>query len=409
VSLPQSPTIREKHYPALDGLRGLAALAVVAHHSAFSYFMTNTFDKAYHRATSMLWVGVDLFFVLSGFLITNILLNSKRSPSYFRSFYARRVLRIFPLYYAFLAVLYFALPLWGIELSKSLTEVRPWLWSYTSNIYVGFHGWPNDNVGFLWTLAIEEQFYMIWPFIVFFIGKRLLRDWVVGLLVFLPFIRSVCFSFGLSTYFVYTFTVCHMDGLLLGALMSLLLSNNALASIEFPKVQRWLRRIDWSFAIVAVIGFVVYCVAVRNDQFEFQFYKWSRDGQCIGISLVSLPLAYIVLRCISPDNNLMKRAMSNRLLRKAGTVSYALYVLHAPICFWVGWNFPVPAALQNLPGEWSMLRSLYLIAIEFILSIAAAFLSWHILEKHFLKLKRYFPYRPGVNQSKMEPVAELAN
>ncbi|HEY3876712.1 MAG TPA: acyltransferase, partial [Candidatus Kapabacteria bacterium] len=103
-----SPT--EKRFPALDGLRGVAALMVVAHHSAFNYWLTNFFDKVYYRTTGLLWIGVDLFFVLSGFLITNILLENRRSTHYFRGFYGRRFVRIFPLYYTFLAVLYFVVP-----------------------------------------------------------------------------------------------------------------------------------------------------------------------------------------------------------------------------------------------------------------------------------------------------------
>jgi peptidoglycan/LPS O-acetylase OafA/YrhL len=124
--LQTTTSIREKHFPALDGLRGLAALMVVAYHSPFSYYLTNFFDKAWFRTTSSLWVGVDLFFVLSGFLITNILLDTRTSPKYFRAFYGRRILRIFPLYYAFLIVFYLLMPALGFTLSSAEIKSEPW-------------------------------------------------------------------------------------------------------------------------------------------------------------------------------------------------------------------------------------------------------------------------------------------
>ncbi len=128
-------SIREKHFPALDGLRGLAALMVVAHHSAATYWHFNVFDKAYIRATSFLWVGVDLFFILSGFLITGILLNTRTSPTYFRTFYGRRAVRIFPLYYTFLAIFYFVVPILGVQLAGIDLKSEPWQWTYTANLF----------------------------------------------------------------------------------------------------------------------------------------------------------------------------------------------------------------------------------------------------------------------------------
>jgi peptidoglycan/LPS O-acetylase OafA/YrhL len=88
----------------------------------------------------------------------------------------------------------------------------------------------------------------------------------------------------------------------------------------------------------------------------------------------------------------LQKVMSLKYLRMIGKYSYALYVLHAPICLWVGWHFPIPNFLQNLPPPWSFAHSLYIIIIQFVLSIAAAVVSWNLLEKHFLKLKKYFPY-----------------
>jgi peptidoglycan/LPS O-acetylase OafA/YrhL len=392
--LPNTPTIRDKHYPALDGLRGLAALMVVAHHSAFSYGMTGFFDKAYLRATSLLWVGVDLFFVLSGFLITNILLETKHSPNYFRTFYARRFLRIFPLYYAYLAVLYFLVPLLGSPLPESLTSVQIWQWTYTSNIYIGFHGFPDQTINHLWSLAIEEQFYLVWPLLVLLLRERNLKEAIVGLFLFLPFIRSVCLSLGLPVYFLTSFTLCRMDGLLLGALISLLLRDGLLEKIRLPQFSRVIQRLDWTVTILLAAFVVLYCI-LRNDQFLFNALTWPWYGQCIGYSLVSLPLAYIVFRSIAHGPNRLKRILEVRPLRAVGKYSYALYLLHAPIIFRGGALFQIPDVLKSLPPQWSFVTSIYIILLQFTVSILAAMLSWHILEKHFLKLKKYFRYRPA--------------
>ncbi len=391
--------IREKHYPALDGLRGIAALMVVAHHSAFSYVLINTFDKAWHRATSLLWVGVDLFFVLSGFLITNILLETRESPNYFRAFYGRRLLRIFPLYYAFLFGLYYLIPAFGIQLSHNLINTQIWQWTYTSNIYVAFHPWPDMNINHLWTLAIEEQFYLLWPLFVLFAGERYLKKGVILVLVLMPLFRYACLAAGLPTNFIFTFTFCRMDGLLLGALISIALREGVLEKITTSLQLSRIRLLDWSVGGIVTVFVAVYCFFLRNDQFQFNTLTWPPFAQCIGTTLISLPLAYAVMRGISPTTNFLQRSMSLKYLRSIGKYSYALYVLHAPICLWVGAHMPSPSFLEHLPPEWSFAHSLYIIIIQFTLSILAAVISWHVLEKHFLKFKKYFPYR--TNQTKL--------
>ncbi len=210
-------SIREKHFPALDGLRGLAALMIVAHHSSQSYVLTNTFDKAYLRVTTPLWIGVNLFFVLSGFLITNILIDTQKSRNYFRTFYGRRFVRIFPLYYTFLAVLFIILPLLGVNLSPNLLRSQIWDWTYTSNIYIAIHNWQDVNINHFWTLAIEEQFYLVWPLIVFYANAKSLKKIVIAVFLVLPLLRWGCFSLGFTLMFVYTFTLCNLDGLFDGS------------------------------------------------------------------------------------------------------------------------------------------------------------------------------------------------
>jgi peptidoglycan/LPS O-acetylase OafA/YrhL len=388
--LQETSSLREKHFPALDGLRGLAALMVVAFHSAGHYVLTNTFDKAYQRGTSLLWIGVDLFFVLSGFLITNILLDSKHFSNYLRVFYGRRIVRIFPLYYTFLAIIYFLLPALGSHLPKDLTDVQAWLWTYTANINLAFHGWPNGNIGHLWTLAIEEQFYLLWPLIVLLVSERSLGRGIIVTLVALPFIRAAFLFLGFSPMFILGFTLTHNDGLLFGSLISIGIRNRIINRLSSDRVL--LTLLDWVVSGIVFSFVLVYCFIIGNDQFIFNFFYWPAYLQCVGFTLISLPMGYAVMRAAASTPNVLQRVLNFKYLRMVGKYSYALYVLHVPICIWAGAHFPVPRFLQNLPSAWSFSYSLYIIIVQFTLSIIAAIISWNVLEKHFLKLKKYFPY-----------------
>jgi len=163
------------HIPALDGIRGLAVLLVFYCHTTL-IDPGGALGKLFVSSSRISWAGVDLFFVLSGFLITGILFDAKGKDFYFRNFYARRTVRIFPLYYAFLLV---ALVLLPIVTPASLADVylhefptqKVWYWLYLSNFYQAFH--PTHHLVFVsWSLAIEEQFYLCWPLVVFLCSRK---------------------------------------------------------------------------------------------------------------------------------------------------------------------------------------------------------------------------------------------
>jgi peptidoglycan/LPS O-acetylase OafA/YrhL len=163
--------------PALDGIRGIAILCVMLYHFTFYGGIEPTLivDKVYYHTALVGWFGVDLFFVLSGFLITGILYDTASAPQYFRNFYARRVLRIFPLYYGTLAVFFFLIPL-VIDISDTFEELlrdQLWYWSYLVNVQIALEYWPSFfALGHFWSLAVEEQFYLVWPLVVFFLKRR---------------------------------------------------------------------------------------------------------------------------------------------------------------------------------------------------------------------------------------------
>src|ERR1700722_18089603 len=140
------PYLSEHHYPALDGLRGIAALIIVWYHFLVFTPMHGAMLSILSQMFGFGWVGVDLFFVLSGFLITGILADSKSKSHYFRTFYARRILRIFPLYYTFLAVIFFILPHFTAAANVPRSS-RIYFWTYTSNLYFVLNGRETYDIG----------------------------------------------------------------------------------------------------------------------------------------------------------------------------------------------------------------------------------------------------------------------
>jgi peptidoglycan/LPS O-acetylase OafA/YrhL len=161
-----------QHIPALDGLRGVAILLVVTHHFGTRAFWMreSSAEFALDRIVQAGWCGVDVFFVLSGYLITTILLRSRARPAYFRSFYVRRVLRIFPTYDGALAFWLLVGPALWPDLGALLGESRAqpgWLLTFTSNLALSAHAVGTFGVlDILWSVAIEEQFYVVWPSLV---------------------------------------------------------------------------------------------------------------------------------------------------------------------------------------------------------------------------------------------------
>ena len=164
------------HMPALDGVRGLAVLMVLGFHFISAATPVNIAEKAVVRLASYGANGVELFFVLSGFLITGILYDARHKPNYFRNFYMRRALRIFPLYYGVLVLVFFVAPLiplfQGAELDY-LLDRQAWAWLYAINLYIAKEGtWSFSYLQHFWSLAVEEHFYLFWPFVVYALVHR---------------------------------------------------------------------------------------------------------------------------------------------------------------------------------------------------------------------------------------------
>jgi len=380
---PAHPVSPPARLPTLDGLRAIAILLVVPH----NLDLIATFDgaqlvvAALHRG----WIGVQLFFVLSGFLITGILLDARDAPDYYRSFFVRRALRIFPLYYATLLVLFVLLPALGLVPASFKCDAMVELsyWTYFSNWYGPFHQGP-DPVSHFWSLALEEQFYLLWPFVI----HRRSAGWVMRLCLAIAaaslLLRVVMLLAGTPAQAIYQFLVTRMDALALGGA--------AAAAFRVPSAASWTldhRRFLLGASLLSLVG-----GAVLSRGYNFTHPV----TLSLGFTFLAVGFALLVAAVVAAD--LLgaagwPAALRWSFLRRVAKYSYAMYVLSVPLHFLVG--KPVLSALGLAAGN-SILVDLAYIIVGTALSFLAAAASFHLLEVHFLNLKDRFapPLRAGV-------------
>jgi peptidoglycan/LPS O-acetylase OafA/YrhL len=368
------------HLPSLDGLRGVAILLVVMHMLSTLDAPTSLFGRALGFAFSTGWVGVQLFFVLSGFLITGILLDTRGATNYLSGFFARRVLRIFPLYYTALFVGFVVAPALG-ALPPALVHDRPhqlWLWTYLSNwvspFTAGSQAFPH-----FWSLAVEEQFYLLWPFALR--GREPARCLRLCLALALASLaaRVAMLAGGAPRGAIYTFSITRMDALAAGGAAAAALRIPALAS----RIVASRARFGSASVGLAVLG------ALVTHRYSFA----SAAGETIGYTFLAAAFALAVLAAatadVAPPRPTWLRA---RPLRALGKYSYAIYVLHKPLHDFVGKGL---AVRLHLDVTRAASDALVYVAAGLLVSFAAAYVSYHAFERHFLALKRRFePRRP---------------
>ena len=352
------------HVPSLDGLRGIAILLVMLHH-----FVPIPGNRVLFRAdegpSAILlnfayagWAGVDLFFVLSGFLITGVLLDSRGSAYFFGRFFARRVLRIFPLYYVAIASAY----LWlrGADDGRlaAFMDLAPWLASYTANVSMAIHRgydfiFGSVTLAHFWSLAVEEQFYLLWPFAVSRLRPDTLKRVCVGLVISACVFRCVAWL-GFGNFFLAT---CQLpgrwDSLAAGALVAIAIRERP--SISSQAVRRLGIVSVTAVAFTFVDERVVYCFGYSALA---AFFTWTL--------LLALAKPTTGILCWAP-------------LRWVGRYSYGLYV----------WHLAVLAGVRHLLNAGpSTTWACVLPALAG--SFAIAWVSWELVEKRFLGLKNRF-------------------
>ena len=377
------------HLPALDGIRGLAILMVLFHHAVYGAVAGGPLGRGLIRAAELGWLGVDLFFVLSGFLITGILLDSRDDPHFYRNFYMRRTLRIFPLYYAFLLVYLGLGPVLPLDRERMAEAVsyKWWLVFYLTNVLICLKGsFIVASINHLWTLAVEEHFYLIWPTLVRAFAPRL--GLVCAAAVALGLGSRVAFlATGMWPPAPYVFTLCRADALALGGLLALVYrAPGGLGGLRVP--------LAWALA-----GGVAFVAAFA---YEGSPLYSGRAIKSIGYTVTALGFVGLIGRVLlaSPASTLGRVSLWGPL-RTLGTYSYGLYVFHHPIRIVLQRLLPFErlGVLVHSYVAGLVLHGLLMFAISF----AVAWASYHGFEKHFLKLKRFFEPARRAAPAPIEP------
>ena len=351
------------HIPELDGLRGIAILLVLAWH--------------YWQWTGAVvqggWLGVDLFFVLSGFLITGILLETRNKPGYFRNFYARRVLRIFPLYYGYLTLLFLSYWMFrtGPDASQMLeTAGSPvWYYAYLTNFVTAFREPRIPLVlGHLWSLAVEEHFYLLFPLLVYRLSHRQLAYTLAGMIVLAIVVRfGLLLAVPEHPMAQHHLTPARMDTLALGALCAILARSR-----HADRVQAW-STILLILAAGCLLGLWMLTGGLRYEDVLMR---------TVGFSIAGVAFSLVLIGVLAKRDTRLTAPLRNPVLRYIGMVSYGIYVLH----IFVGAVTRKALTLVGVPYTLGTgLSVLYT-----LLAIGAASVSWYLFEKRILRLKRYF-------------------
>jgi peptidoglycan/LPS O-acetylase OafA/YrhL len=372
------------HYKSFNGLRGVAVLLV---------FLCHYGGPPGSLISRTLWVGVDLFFVLSGFLITGILYDSLASPRYFRNFYVRRALRIFPIFFGFFLVLAILIPILHLQVARGILAFVFYFGNLTVSfadlerhnptmIHMMIHGHVQEvgNIGHLWSLCVEEQFYLIWPAVVWWVRDRrrlmtvctIMIAFTLGLRCYLRFHASpLALHYGLLYFSTYT----RCDSLLIGAWLALFLRGNKMSL-------RQLRRMS---AALAVIPAVALGLAIHH--WRENISQTSPLITTIGFTLISLIAAGILLRSLDEDS-FLARVLRFRPLSGLGAISYGFYFIHA-----------IPSApLHHFAGVHPALVSMVPF-FAFGITVSIAWLSFHYFESPFLRLKSVLAPQRGPNST----------
>jgi peptidoglycan/LPS O-acetylase OafA/YrhL len=385
------PAKVEHHVKTLDGIRGLAILLVMIHH-LFVLTPQNRIENAFASVAHLGAHGVDLFFVLSGFLITGILLAGRGESHQLRNFYARRVLRIFPLYYAVLAFSFLilptlmrALPLAASKLARFEGTTQEWYWYvlYLSNFAIAHAGaFRHGVLDVTWSLAIEEQFYLLWPAIVLLLNRRQLEFVCLGIIVAALLCRIAVYATGYTWIQAYVLTPCRMDALAVGGLLA-----------AHVRSGHWNQR---ALVVASKRFFAIAMLLIASAVGMGYAQDYSPLVYTIGFSVIAMVCgAGLLIVRYSPPGSLINRIFSSKLLTIYGRYSYGIYLFHLPIRAAIRDLAFGDSQFRKLPGSpllWQ--AAFYLIGCAAVLPPAV--LSYHLFEKRFLNLKRYFPSASAV-------------
>lgn len=371
--------------PELDGLRGIAILLVLVwHYFVLRLYLEPGSAPAYVVATLRLgWSGVDLFFVLSGFLIGGILMDNRQSGNYFKAFYVRRICRIFPLYFfwffLFCGVVLAADPSFlHNNLAWLFADPLP-LWSYATFSQNFLMSYGNDFgpnwLGVTWSLAVEEQFYCVFPFIVRYMAPRRLPWFLIGFIVAAPLLRvALSFAFFSGPTAAYVLMPCRADALLLGALCAWMLRQPNIAVLLSSNTKAL-------YAAFAVLLAGTALMTVKYDPFL------SAGWRTLGYTWLALLYACFLLIAVTEKRGVVKTVARNLLLQRLGTVAYGVYMFHQGML-----GLAHGLILHQTPQIHNA-QDLAVTVAALALTLVLAGLSWKLFEKPLVALGHRLQYQ----------------
>lgn len=354
MQTPTRPSWLPSYIPELQGLRGIAVLVVVLYHSH-----PRLVGTPLYAASLWGWAGVNLFFVLSGFLITSILLDTREKPRYFRNFYGRRALRIWPVYVLVLLVCYLNAPWFvGLPVGKAF-HTAPW-WAYLLLVQNLFHIPLPPPITPTWSLAIEEQYYVIWAPLV----RSLRRPWVLASVLGATFVMCAWFRRQHFAWITPTDTVTHLDGIAMGSLLALGLYT-----------LRWRREIWLALGVSAMVcGFTLAGTIAAGTAYLDTALSIGFGGSVLA-SIASTGVR-------NPLNMLLRRGP----LAYFGKISYGMYMTHIMVFVYFGW-------FDRRMDAYGTMGNLAVVAFRLTAATVVATLLWYGFESRILKLKTYFSFQ----------------
>jgi peptidoglycan/LPS O-acetylase OafA/YrhL len=388
----QSSRIFRGHIPELDAIRAFGITMVILDHMWPS-------PRHFSRVLNLSWILMDSFFVLSGFLIAGILLDCRKRPDYYRYFYSRRALRILPIYYVVITVLTIATFLNGTGyLYSGIPALYKWgsswwFFVYLGNVPMAFTGKAPTAARFcfapLWSLQIEEQFYLLFPFLVHRMKLRTLALTLLGLACFSPLLRVVLYwLYPDNTGVQYVSLPCRMEGLAFGALIAI---RFRMGPWELSKKK---------LTLLAIVMVVITCASAALGGFDFV----RPFNRTVGFLISPIACACVVLWLIRFRGSRLTACLRLPFVQHMSKISYSAYLFHLPIGAVLG---PVSLAL----GVGALGRGYFKVVTVFVLTLALASLSWHFFENPLLRLKeRLFPPQKSLStgtglESSLRPVA----
>lgn len=373
--------------PELDGIRGIAIGLVLIDHFFARIIITRPGSfLAYSLVPFRLtWTGVDLFFVLSGFLIGGILLDARESSNYFRVFYVRRFFRIIPIYFVLLISTAFCM-----HLSKTghlgnyeelYTGTLPWpmFLLFLQNIGLSIrHVYGTFPLGATWSLAVEEQFYLTLPLLIRFLSRRALLRVIFGVIVAAPLLRAWFFHINPANGFTwYTLMPCRADQLLLGVLGAIAIRN--------PDWKSWLLA---NRRLFLLIGFVLLTGMALLD-WRAAYYTSTMSIVAFGFSWISFFYLACLLYAVLFTDSLLSRCLRWGWLRGLGIIAYGTYLFH---------ELFLSISFGRVPWLRSF-RDFALSLLTLVVTIVFCRLSWLYFEKPLVKLGHHTSYKLNANLS----------